>query len=129
MCLDFSHAEEVSLPTYAQVTVVKSLIMSRLDYTNVLYLGLPEFLIQQLQVVQNMAVYLLYKIQNYTLVSEFRERLHWLPVWKCIVYKALTLTHQALYSKGRVYLNERSKQYSPGRPMCSSNASLIVVPA
>lgn len=44
------------LPWDAQITVVRALILSRLDYANVLYLEIPDYLIHLLQVVQNMAI-------------------------------------------------------------------------
>lgn len=43
------------LPLDHRKTVVQALIVFRLDYVNVLYLGLPEYLLNRLQVVQNAA--------------------------------------------------------------------------
>lgn len=43
------------LPVEHQKMVVQALITSRLDHVNVLYLGLPEYLLNRLQVAQNAA--------------------------------------------------------------------------
>lgn len=88
------------LPHEVQVIVVMGPILLRLDCVNVLYLGIPDYLLECLQVVPNMAVRLLYKLPKHSCVSFFREKLHWLPVHKRIMFKALTMTHQALHNTG-----------------------------
>lgn len=64
------------IPQEAQVIVVRALVLSRLDYVNVFYLGIPEYLIQRLQVVQNIVVRLLYKLPKHAPITLFREKLH-----------------------------------------------------
>ena len=83
------------------------LVISRLDYCNALYVGLPLKLMRKLQVVQNAAARLLTGVRKYQRISPTLARLHWLPVRFRIDFKVLMLTYKALNSLGPRYLAER----------------------
>lgn len=70
------------LPLDHRKTVVQALIISRLDYVNVLYLGLPEYLLNYLRVVQNAAARAVLLLRPRTHISPHLKALHWLPVKK-----------------------------------------------
>lgn len=94
-------------PWEARKTVVQAMIFSRLGYVNALYLGLTAYLGLQLQVVKNVAAWLLFILQKGTHTSPFLTHLPWVPVNKRIIFKALTLAQSALNNIGPSYLNER----------------------
>lgn len=102
-------------------TVIQALITSRLDYGNELYLGLPEYLLKRLQVVQNLAAPLLLKLQVRVHISPRLWAVHWLPIRKRIVLKSLVLTHGVLYQSGAVYLRAKFSFHSPTQNLRSDN--------
>uniref|UniRef100_A0ABM5FF54 Reverse transcriptase domain-containing protein n=1 Tax=Pogona vitticeps TaxID=103695 RepID=A0ABM5FF54_9SAUR len=93
----------------ALTTLVLALVISRLDYCNTLYVGLPLKLMRKLQVVQNAnaAARLLTGVRKYQHISPTLAMLHWLPIRFRIDFKVLMLTYKALNSLGPRYLAER----------------------
>ena len=76
-----------------------SLILSTLDYCNLLYYGLPECSLKKLQRVQNCAARLVCKNQipfRQSLDGVYAE-LHWLRVKFRILYKVLLVVHKCLH--------------------------------
>ncbi|KAI4889007.1 hypothetical protein NFI96_006596, partial [Prochilodus magdalenae] len=60
--------------------LVQSLVISRLDYCNLLLAGLPLRAIRPLQLVQNAAARLIFNLPKFTHVTPLLRSLHWLPV-------------------------------------------------
>ena len=92
------------LDTEALTTLVLALVISRLDYCNALYVGLPLKLMRKLQVVQNAAARLLTGVRKYQHISPTLAMLHCLPICFCIDFKVLMLTYKALNGLGPRYL-------------------------
>ena len=91
----------------ALTTLVHAFIISRRDYCNALYMGLPLRLMQKMQMVQNTASRLLTGVKKYHHISPTLVALHWLPICFCIDFKVLILTYKALNGLGPRYLTER----------------------
>ena len=74
------------IPQDTSVVLVKSLVMSRLDYSNGLFYGLPRCTVSGLQVVQNSAARIVTqeRLQDHDSMSRALIGLHWLPVDKRI---------------------------------------------
>lgn len=72
------------IPVSAQRTVISALVLPRLDYCNMLYLGIDKPSIRRLQVVQNAAARLLSRIPKFASVSCLLHKLHWLTIPKRI---------------------------------------------
>ena len=79
-------------------TLVTSLVLSKLDYCNALYLGLSSNLIMKLQSVQNSAARLICKINRFDpcSISKIIKDLHWLRVKERITFKVLLIIHKSL---------------------------------
>ena len=92
------------LTTPALHTLVQAFVISRLDYANSLYFGIPEYLIDKLQRIQNMAARLICNIQRRDPVTPALIELHWLPVRERIIYKMCLLTFKCLHGLASVYL-------------------------
>ncbi|KAL7881425.1 hypothetical protein AOLI_G00082730 [Acnodon oligacanthus] len=66
-------------PEAAQV-LVQSLVISRLDYCNLLLAGLPKQAIKPLQLIQNAATQLVFNLPKFSHITPLLCSLHWLPV-------------------------------------------------
>lgn len=86
---------------------------------------LPSF---KLQTVPNAAARLVLKLPRRTSISAHLRKLHWLPVQKRILFKALVLMHRALKPPGPEYLSSRIQCYIPIRSLRSSHGHLVNVP-
>ena len=60
--------------------LIHAFVISRLDCQNAILFGLPDYLLDKLQRVQNAAAKLLCGIGKYDHISATLKSLHWLPV-------------------------------------------------
>ncbi len=68
------------LPRKEFESVIHAFITSRLDYCNLLYVGLDQSSLQRLQLVQNAAAPLFTGTKKYEHITPVLASLHWLPV-------------------------------------------------
>ena len=106
-------------------TLVHAFISSRLDFCNSLLYGMPKYLIQKLQRVQNAAARLVSGCHKHDHITPVLYRLHWLPVEQRIEYKILLLTFKALNDCAPSYLSELVKPYVPPRSLRSKSSNLL----
>ena len=66
--------------------IIQSLVISRLDFCNALYQGLPHYQLDRLQRVQNSAARLITCVRRHEHISDVRMQLHWLPVKQRVKY-------------------------------------------
>ena len=79
---------------YCHGRAMHALVVSKLDYGNALYYGLPAALIHKLQCVQNAAARLVCGIRKF---DHFTTTLQSLPVQQSIEYKVLLLCFKGLH--------------------------------
>ena len=84
--------------------IATSIIHSKLDYCNSLFLNLPATQTNRLQLVLNAAARAVTKTPKFNHISPILKSLHWLKVQQRIQYKVISLTHKALHSGHPSYL-------------------------
>ena len=90
--------------------IIQSLVISRLDFCNALYQGLPQYQLDRLQRVQNSAARLIPCVRRHEHIFDVRMQLHWLPVEQRVCYKVMWLTFLAAHGKAPEYLCELLEQ-------------------
>ena len=95
-------------------TIVNSLIVSCLDYCNVLYYGIRQSLLIQLQRIQNAASKIVMGKYKYDHVKDDLNQLHWLSVKKRIIFKIALLVYKSLHGLAPLYLQELFHYVSHG---------------
>ena len=97
-CLD--HATKVLL--------IKQLIISRLDYCNILYVGLPAKLLDCLQKTLNSCVRFVYGLHGHQEdYSQYLSKLHILPIAERVRYKACMMAYKIVHGQAPVYLSDQ----------------------
>ena len=109
------------LSTDATKTLVTSLVLSRLDYSNSLLSGLPKTLLDKVQKVMHNAARLIFRASPRDHVTPLLTELHWLNVENRIKYKVCTLCFRIFTGTAPTYLSSVVTVYTPGRPLRSSD--------
>ena len=94
------------IPHDISIVLIKSLVMSRLDYSNGLLYGLPKCTASDLQAVQNSAACIVTqeRLRDHDSMSRALMELHWLLVDMRIEYKLLLYTYTVLHGLAPEYL-------------------------
>ena len=87
-------------------TAICNYVLSRLDYCNSLYKGLPNYLLKKLQNTQNRAARLIKGLRIRERITPSLIELHWLPIKARIEYKILFLVFKALKYSEPTYLRK-----------------------
>ena len=86
-------------------TTVQALVISHLDYANVILIDLPDITIKKLQRVQNIGARLvLGNESNEESSKENLKKLHWLPIKYRIEFKIICLVHKCIQNQAPEYL-------------------------
>ena len=109
----------------AAATIIHSLVISKLDNLNALLYGLPDTILQRLQLLQNHAAKIVVRKKKSDHVTPIMISLHWLPIPYRIKYKVLLLTHKCVHGKAPEYLSSLLTLYEPGRALRSADCYLL----
>ena len=112
----------------AAARLVAAMVISRLDYCNSVFIGLPADQIARLQRVQNNAARLVFKKRRRDHVTPLLKELHWLPVKFRCQYKTATLAYRHFDGSLPPYLSSSLCTYEPSRSLRSSNEKLLKIP-
>jgi len=96
--LDFSTAHAIAIGT--------SLVHSRLDYCNSLYLNLPKTQLNRLQHIQNSLARAVVAAPRSSPADHILKSLHWLKVPERIEYKIISTTYKLLQFSIPQYLRD-----------------------
>ena len=108
--------------------VVRSLVLSRLDYCNSLLTVATKSNVNRLQKLQNKAAKLIFKKKRRDHVSPLLKELHWLPVSERVIFKTGLLTFKSLMHTSPKYISSRLQRYVPARALRSSSSNLLFIP-
>ncbi len=115
------------LSEHASQLLVQALVLSRLDYCNALFAGLPASSIKPLQWIQNSAARLIFNEPKRMHVTPLFINLHWLPIAAHIKFKALMFAYKTTSGSAPLYLNSLLQTYVPSRSLRSANERHIIV--
>jgi len=90
-----------------RLTLVKSYVISRLDYCNALYANLPKVHLRKLQSVLNACIRFIYNLPVGSCVESFSKLAHILPVESRILYKLCTIVFKILNGTAPHYLQNK----------------------
>ena len=85
-----------SLDGKIRLTLIKSLIISKLDYCNFLYSHAPNYLIQRLQKCLNAAVRFVFNVRKSARITPYLKSAHILPIRSRIDYKLCYYAYKIL---------------------------------
>ena len=78
------------------LALVHSLVLSRVDYCNSLYVGIPKYLLRKLQSILNRTARMIFAAPPRTPTTSFLVELHWLPIIARIEFKLCVMTFKAV---------------------------------
>lgn len=90
-------------------TLIHSLVTSKLDACNSLFIGLSKMNLCKLQVIQNSAIRCVMNIPAHSHVSQHYRDLHWLHVDKRIYFKFITYVFKCINNIAPVQLSTKLK--------------------
>ena len=115
------------LSTNTRLLLIKSFIISKLDYCNVLLVNGSQTLIGKLQRVINAAVRFVYNLRFSQNVTEYTKRCHILPAKYRIQFKSCTIVFKIFYGLSPDYLEDMVNFATVNRPdLRSSNDPLLL---
>ena len=91
--------------------IVHAFVSSRIDYCNSLLNGVPRYLTDRVQRLQNAAVRMVCRLGKFDHVTQSLISLHWLPVRHRIMFKTLLLTYKSINGLAPEYLSELLVKY------------------
>ena len=106
-------------------TLAASYILTRIDYCNALFKGMPKYKFDQLQKLQNFAAKVILRKTIYDHVTPCLIHLHWLPVCFRVDFKIALLTFKCLNGLAPKYLSDLIEVYVPSRALRSSSSILL----
>lgn len=111
-------------------SLVAALVHTRLDYGNVVLVGLPAFRQRLLQSVLNAAARLTFRLRRYDHVTDVLAILHWLRVPERIDYKLALMAYRALNGLAPPYLQvfQRAVDLPRRRHLHFSTSSRLEIP-
>ena len=99
-----------------KIMLIKSFIISRLDYCNCLYACIPHYLLRKLEKVLNACIRFIHDIPltNHDLINCYADS-HILPIEYRIKYKLCLTVHKILNNLAPQYLSNLFYTYTPLR--------------
>jgi len=121
-----------SLPRHALLTLVRALIVSKVDYCNSVLAGIHGQLQDWLQSVLNAAARLVFSARRSERITPLLHELHRLRVPERVTFRLCILAYHCLHGTALAYLAEslhRTSDVDTRRHLCSADSAMLVVPS
>ena len=119
------------LPRPCLLTLIRALVITKLDYCNSVLAGTPMYLQQRLQSVLNAAARLVFSARRSDHITPLLQELHWLRVPERIQFRLCVLAYRCLHGTAPSYIADDTRLTSgieACRRLRSSSASIMTVP-
>ena len=100
------HRFRLTLDLETASVIATSLVHSKLDYCNSLYINLPQIQISRLQLLQNSLARAVTRTPRTEHITPVLKSLHWLKIEARIHYKIISLTYDYLKTSQPKYLRK-----------------------
>ena len=121
-----------SLPRHALLTLIRALVVSKVDYCSSVLNGLPGRQLNRLQSILNAAARTIFCTRKHEHITPLLYELHSLKVEERIKFKLCVLTHCCLHGMAPVYRAEalhRTTDVEASPRLRSADATLLLTPA
>jgi len=121
-----------SLTQDALLTLIRSLVITKLDFCCSVLAGVSGSLMQRLKSVLNAAARLVFSMRRSEHTTPLLRELHWLQVPERIQYRLCVLAFRCLHGLAPSYLSETlhlSTEVDARRRLRSASTSTLVVPS
>ena len=99
-------------------------VISKVDYCNSIYYGLPKYQLYKLQKILNRAARLIKGVSPRDRITPTLIELHWLPIKARIKYKICVLSHQAVITGCPGYLREKIDVIQPSENNINTRSAI-----
>ena len=106
---------------------VRSMILSKLDYCNILLNNITKKDLKRLQRLQNKCVRLIYQLTRSSHITPWLDKLHWLPVSERIIFKTLCYVFKSLHNLSPEYISNCIRIRSRPSAMTTRSSSTIML--
>ena len=116
------------IPRNSFESVIHSYVTSKLDFCNILFNGLPDVDLNNIQSILNACAKTVTKAKRYDSASEQLKTLHWLPIVQRAKYKCLLFCHKLAHKDSNLpqYFKEHDTNIKvPSRITRSSSGILL----
>ena len=120
-----------SLPRHALLTLIRALVVSKVDYCNSVLAGVSANRLDKLQSVLNAAARLVFSARKAERISPLLCDLHWLKVPERIKFRLCVLAHRCLHNMTPPYLAEDlrlSTTVDGRRHLRSADTATLLIP-
>lgn len=117
------------LSTEATYLLVKSLLISRLDYCNSRFIIITKDLLSKLQSVQNTEARVVTRTAKYSHITPTLKQRRWLPLQARIEYKTISLIYQCYTATSPEYRSQLLDKYTLITSLRSENKRLLKITA
>ena len=103
-----------SLDFQTRILLITNLILSTIDYCNIILIGCSDLALRPLKLIINRSIRFIFNhIKFRQHISPFYDQLHFLPIRKRIIFKTCLLGYKIFYRVAPVYLEEKVQRFTP----------------
>ena len=112
------------------IYIVRSIVLSKLDYCNILLNNITKKDLRRLQKLQNKCLRLIFQLPRSTHVTPFLDKLHWLSINERIIFKTLCYVFKSLHGLCPQYIMDsiQVKSRPAAMPTRSSSTVMLEIP-